>query len=44
LKTALPVPIKENEMGRECSTHRQNRNANKLLVLKPEEKRQLGRG
>jgi hypothetical protein len=32
-----------NEMGRACSTHGEKRNAYRVLVGKPEEKRPLGR-
>jgi hypothetical protein len=35
--------IKEDEMGREYSTHAEMRNVYKILVGKPEWKRQLGR-
>jgi hypothetical protein len=32
-----------NEMKRTCSTHREKRNAGRILVGKPEGKRPLGR-
>jgi hypothetical protein len=35
--------IKEDEMGRACSTHGEKRNAYRILVGKPEEKISLGR-
>jgi hypothetical protein len=35
--------VKEDEMGRPCSTNGEKRNAYRLLVGKPEGKRQLGR-
>jgi hypothetical protein len=35
--------VKEDEMGRECSTNGENRNAYRILVGKPEGKRPLGR-
>jgi hypothetical protein len=35
--------IKENEMGRICSTNRKKGNDHRILVGKPEEKRKLGR-
>jgi hypothetical protein len=35
--------VKEDEMGRECSTNVEKRNANRILVGKPEGKRTLGR-
>jgi hypothetical protein len=33
----------EDEMGRECSTHGEKRNACRIFVGKPEGKRPLGR-
>jgi hypothetical protein len=35
--------VKEDEMGRACSTNGASRNAYRILVRKPEEKRPLGR-
>jgi hypothetical protein len=35
--------VKENEVGKECSTHREKRNAYRVLVGKPEGKGPLGR-
>jgi hypothetical protein len=35
--------VKEDEMGRACSTNRKKRNAYRILVGKPEGKRPLGR-
>jgi hypothetical protein len=35
--------VKEDEMARECSMHRENMNAYRILVGKPEGKRSLGR-
>jgi hypothetical protein len=35
--------VKEDEMGRACSTHGEKRNAYRILVGKPEEKRPIGR-
>jgi hypothetical protein len=35
--------VKEDEMGRACSTNGENRNAYRILVGKPEGKRPLGR-
>jgi hypothetical protein len=35
--------VKEDEMGRACSTNGKKRNAYRILVGKPEEKRPLGR-
>jgi hypothetical protein len=35
--------VKEDEMDRTCSTIREKRNAYRILVGKPEEKRPLGR-
>jgi hypothetical protein len=35
--------VKEDEMGRPCSTHGEKRNAYRILVGKPERKRPLGR-
>jgi hypothetical protein len=35
--------VKEDEMGRACSTNEEKRNAYKILVGKPEGKRPLGR-
>jgi hypothetical protein len=35
--------VKEYEIGRECSTNGENRNAYRILVGKPEGKRPLGR-
>jgi hypothetical protein len=35
--------IKESEIGRKCVTHGEDKNAYKILVEIPEEKRQLGR-
>jgi hypothetical protein len=35
--------MKEDEMGRACSTNGERRNAYRILVGKPEEKRPLGR-
>jgi hypothetical protein len=35
--------VKEDEMGRECSTNGENRNVCRLLVGKPERKTLLGR-
>jgi hypothetical protein len=35
--------VKENEMGWACSTNGEKRNAYRILVGKPEEKRPLGR-
>jgi hypothetical protein len=35
--------VKEDEMGRACSTHGEKRNAYRILVGKPEGKRPLGR-
>jgi hypothetical protein len=37
------VGIKEDEMGRACSTNGEKRNAYRILVGKPEGKRPLGR-
>jgi hypothetical protein len=34
--------VKENEMGRSCSTNGEKRNAYRILVGKPERKRPLG--
>jgi hypothetical protein len=34
---------KDDEMGRACSTHREKRNAYRILMGKPEGKRLLGR-
>jgi hypothetical protein len=35
--------VKEDEMGKACSTNGEKRNAYRILVGKPEEKRALGR-
>jgi hypothetical protein len=35
--------VKEDEMGRACSTHGEKRNTYRILVGKPKGKRQLGR-
>jgi hypothetical protein len=35
--------VKENEMGRVCSTNGEKRNAYRILVGKPDKKRPLGR-
>jgi hypothetical protein len=35
--------VKENEMGRACSTNGETRNAYRILVEKPERNRTLGR-
>jgi hypothetical protein len=35
--------VKEDEMGRACSTNGEKRNAYRILVGKPERKRQMGR-
>jgi hypothetical protein len=35
--------VKEDEMGRACSTNRERRNAYRILVGKPEGRRPLGR-
>jgi hypothetical protein len=35
--------VEEDEMGRACSTIGENRNAYRILMGKPEEKRPLGR-
>jgi hypothetical protein len=35
--------VKENEMGRACSTNGAKRNAYRILMGKPERKRLLGR-
>jgi hypothetical protein len=35
--------IKEDEMGRACSTNGRKRNVCRILVGKPEEKRPLGK-
>jgi hypothetical protein len=35
--------VKEDEMGRACSTNEAKRNAYRILVGNPERKRQLGR-
>jgi hypothetical protein len=43
LNTTEMKNIKEDEMGRACSTNRENRNAYRILVGKPEGKRPLGR-
>jgi hypothetical protein len=39
----VPYQVKEDEMGRECSTNGENTNAYKILVGMPEGKRALGR-
>jgi hypothetical protein len=39
----LVITIKEDEIGRECSTNGAKRNAYGILVLNPEGKRPLGR-
>jgi hypothetical protein len=36
--------VKENEMGRECSTYEEKRNVYRILVGKPERKRPLDLG
>jgi hypothetical protein len=35
--------VKNDEMGRECSSYREKRNIYRFLVVKPEGKRSLGR-
>jgi hypothetical protein len=35
--------VKEDEMGKACSTYGEKRNAYRILVGKPERKRPLGR-
>jgi hypothetical protein len=35
--------VKEDEMGRTCSTNMEKRNAYRILVGKPERKRPVGR-
>jgi hypothetical protein len=39
----LKKKVKDDEMGRACSTNGENRNAYRILVEKPEGKRPLGR-
>jgi hypothetical protein len=37
------IKVKEDEMGRACSTHKEKRNAYLVLVGKPEGEKLLGR-
>jgi hypothetical protein len=43
LHNLYPSQVKEDEMGRKCSTNGEKRNANMILVGNPEGKRSLGR-
>jgi hypothetical protein len=40
--TCTHLHVKEDEMGRACSTYGEKRNAYRILVGKPNGKRQLG--